>query len=659
MCLDVTSISSQVYLKLANEDEYVAAFGPAGEVRVTLRDSSIGADQLAREARDRGLAAVVESLLFYLASNHGDAVLRLLVCAFELFGAPASTHVTTALRTKACRRVVAALTNFTGDARVQLAGVSAVVNLAVDAVGRRALAEFGACEAVLRAVTTHGFSSKDDPDHAWRRSEVRHVGVEAVTNLLPDDANAAQLAALDAPKVLLRLVAELEDTGGAAPRRRSRDRRVAARAWSSLARLAAVRHGRDHDDGAASDALSGDDAALKVLTCATGALDLLDDATGDDGFEDPQAAGDEDALDTAALLYGKSPTTPPDEAPARGAGALLSACCHAIQAFAAADAALAGTLVGADAPRVLERSIKRALRASASSDANQSRGGYELARRACAATMALAATGDGARGALGAGDVCAAVVTVVRDLCGDEGPLPLATDDRLRYYAVGALLNLAFSSPKNRDDLAAHDVLAAVAACAAAAAADLDMQRLCCRAFWILATPPDKADAAATPRKPLEDAKLAVVPRAMLTYEADQQLQHFACGAVINLAATSSAMRRARVPPRPLLRPPSLRKPASPFLGSAASTPAAPSPSASRTTRATRGSRSTAAAPRSTSRAETRRTRTSSTASASARSPRRPRPSFPRRPPSPRGPTGSSASCEALSFAPSLPRTAS
>ena len=78
-------------------------------------------------------------------------------------------------------------------------------------------------------------------------------------------------------------------------------------------------------------------------------------------------------------------------------------------------------------------------------------------------------------------------------------------------------------------------------------------------AYLLACTTPD---AAATPRKPLEDAKLAVVPRAMLTYEADQQLQHFACGAVINLAATSSAMRRARVPPRPLLRPLfSLRKP--------------------------------------------------------------------------------------------------
>ena len=88
-------------------------------------------------------------------------------------------------------------------------------------------------------------------------------------------------------------------------------------------------------------------------------------------------------------------------------------------------------------------------------------------------------------------------------------------------------------------------MLAAVADCAAASDDDLDMQRLCCRAFWILATPPDKADAGAAPRAPLSDDKLAVVPRAMLRYGEDQQLQHFACGAVINLAATSPAVRRA------------------------------------------------------------------------------------------------------------------
>ena len=66
--------------------------------------------------------------------------------------------------------------------------------------------------------------------------------------------------------------------------------------------------------------------------------------------------------------------------------------------------------------------------------------------------MALAATGDGARAALGADRVCEAVVAVVRDMC---GPGHQAKDDRLRYYAVGALLNLAFSSGRNRDALAA------------------------------------------------------------------------------------------------------------------------------------------------------------------------------------------------------------
>ena len=47
----------QVYLKVANEEAYVAAFGETGQVLVTLKDSSIGADQLARDARHRGAVA--------------------------------------------------------------------------------------------------------------------------------------------------------------------------------------------------------------------------------------------------------------------------------------------------------------------------------------------------------------------------------------------------------------------------------------------------------------------------------------------------------------------------------------------------------------------------------------------------------------------------
>ncbi|KAH8069308.1 serine threonine-protein kinase [Aureococcus anophagefferens] len=372
-----------VYLKLANEDQYVAAFDDRGVARVAFVDSTIGADQLAREARGRGLGAVVEGLLFYLASDHGDAVLRLL-----------------------------------------LAGVSAVVNLAVDGVGRKALADFGACEAVLTAVASHGFSANK---RSWRASEVRHVAVEAITNLLPDDANAATFASLDATAVLSRVVDEL-GLADAPAFDQSRQRRVAARV--ELARAARGR-------------------ALRA----------------------------------------------------------------ARRAFAAADGTLAGQLVAVGAPTCLERLLFRSL--------EDGRRSTELARRACAATMALAATGDGARAALGADRVCEAVVAVVRDMC---GPGHQAKDDRLRYYA---------------------DVLAAVADCAAASDDDLDMQRLCCRAFWILATPPDKADAAAAPRAPLPDDKLAVVPRAMLRYGEDQQLQHFACGAVINLAATSPAVRRA------------------------------------------------------------------------------------------------------------------
>ena len=237
-----------------------------------------------------------------------------------------------------------------------------------------------------------------------------------------------------------------------------------------------------------------------------------------------------------SLLYGdddpgKRPSAKPDGG--RGAPGLLAACCHAIQAFAAADGTLAGQLVAVGAPTCLERLLFRSL--------EDGRRSTELARRACAATMALAATGDGARAALGADRVCEAVVAVVRDMC---GPGHQAKDDRLRYYAVGALLNLAFSSGRNRDALAAQDVLAAVADCAAASDDDLDMQRLCCRAFWILATPPEKGRAAAAP--PLSDARLAVVPRAMLAFGDDQPLQHFACGAIIGVQETPRNVRGFR-----------------------------------------------------------------------------------------------------------------
>ena len=118
-----------------------------------------------------------------------------------------------------------------------------------------------------------------------------------------------------------------------------------------------------------------------------------------------------------------------------------------------------------------------------------------------------------------------------------------------RYYAVGALLNLAFASPRNRDALAAERALEGVADCAAAAAGDLDQQRLCCRAFWILATPvATPVDKGAAPRPAaaaLSDARLAVVPAAMLAFAEDRALQHFACGAIINLAAASTDARRA------------------------------------------------------------------------------------------------------------------
>lgn len=117
----------QVYLKLANEEAYVTAFGPEGEILVKLVDSSIGAEHLAVEARQRGFSAVVEALLFHLAIMHAEAVLRLLACIFEILaepeidkvGGPDDAAVSEAVRVKACRRVVAALSIFLQDAQVQ------------------------------------------------------------------------------------------------------------------------------------------------------------------------------------------------------------------------------------------------------------------------------------------------------------------------------------------------------------------------------------------------------------------------------------------------------------------------------------------------------------------------------------------------------------
>lgn len=125
----------QVYLKLAKEEAYVMAFGPNGENLVKLIHSSVCAEHLAIDARENGIVAVIEALLFQLAILNDEAVLRLLACIFEILAAQetddcrdaitsASSEgvdmpMSDAMRTKACRRVVAALCTFNHDARVQ------------------------------------------------------------------------------------------------------------------------------------------------------------------------------------------------------------------------------------------------------------------------------------------------------------------------------------------------------------------------------------------------------------------------------------------------------------------------------------------------------------------------------------------------------------
>lgn len=125
----------QVYLKLAKEEAYVMAFGPNGENLVKLIDSSVCAEHLAIDARENGIVAVIEALLFQLAILNDEAVLRLLACIFEILAAQetddsrdaitsaslAGVHMpmSDAMRIKACRRVMASLCTFIHDARVQ------------------------------------------------------------------------------------------------------------------------------------------------------------------------------------------------------------------------------------------------------------------------------------------------------------------------------------------------------------------------------------------------------------------------------------------------------------------------------------------------------------------------------------------------------------
>lgn len=648
----------QVYLKLANEESYVAAFGPDGAISVKLIDASIGAERLAVEARERGIGAVVEGLLFHIAICHAEAILRLLACIFEILAAPnaasapAPAKVVTlstdegamsdAMRIKACRRVVAALSIFRDDAHVQLAGVSAVVNLALDVVGRAALAKFGACHAIIAALKRHG----DDGDRAF---ELRRVCVEAILNILSDDANAAALRNAGATRALMVVVTDLAEASNVPnkpPDVRRRERRVAARAWTSLARLATAEQtlvvapppssaastgsrgsADDHpqnvvaylpraasidvdddcglhdepffmeaDDDVPDLLREFDGPRLSVLTAAKAARIILDrsDAarqSGDAaaGYE-PEDDEDEvnavviidevEAAECTAATSSSSSTRPHapvvshaaerDVSPrpggmsgnytaavarsraqprhnddcGRGAAALLAACCHAMQAFATMPTRedgkplIADLLLDAGAATVLEQSLRRALDTSHAAKSARSRQGLtesdDLARRTCAAIMALAASSDRARVLLGDAGVCEAAVEVARSICTSDTDLPRDDIGRLRYYAVGALSNLAFSSTYNKDRLDNCGALRAIAACAEAANSDLEQQRLCCRAFCTLGTL-DVSENDEDPRR-LDLRHLRVVPQAMFSHE-DPMLQHLGCAAIINLAA--------------------------------------------------------------------------------------------------------------------------
>mmetsp|Transcript_9561 Transcript_9561/g.14664 ORF Transcript_9561/g.14664 Transcript_9561/m.14664 type:complete len:1657 (+) Transcript_9561:62-5032(+) len=689
----------QVYLKLANEEAYVAAFSGDGEPLVQLVDSSIGAERLALEARNRGIGAVIESLLFNLATRHAEAVLRLLATIFEilasselaaaaaaahqysayasaslqlnpnfdgtshdesalptaLYSSLDTTNTTTGkassaetpvialsdvMRVKACRRVVASLVTFADDAHVQLAGVSAVVNLALDNVGRAALARFGACTAVIDALNRHGYQGE-------RPYEIRRVCVEAILNLLSDDANAPALKEADATKALLIVVKDLampvsdgrntcttrdsvrpsnttsrasDNTMAAlvalsrsqtrplipgfaefgeeddSPQPAWRERRVATRAWTSLARLVASepRNERDLDLEAL---FHQHEATYNVVKCAKeagrilricNARELGEDGLGDGLLPSP------DVRNTVSSFGGATTSSNhnDDIDDGRGAATLLAACCHVIQSLAALAAAgrsgaespkedeidssssapsLSQELLDAGAAEVIVMALRCACDTIRAAQRTGSQMGVveadDLARRASAGTMALAASSNRARELLGEAGICETSVDVIRYMCGPANPdLPREELARLRYYAVGALSNLAFWAPSNKERLEASGALRAISYCAEAGADDLELQRLCCRAFCTLGTltkaehngnvddssantyadasSDDDSDdsfdiavhANTANQYHLKARHLSVITQAMLSFD-DALLQYLACAAIINLAA--------------------------------------------------------------------------------------------------------------------------
>lgn len=449
----------------------------------------------------------------------------------------------------------------------RLAGVSAVVNLALDGVSRSALTKYGACRAIVTALHTHG----------ERMFELKRVCVEAILNLLSDDQNSVALKAAGAPAALLLVVSNSSSTAGTgSPERPAdvcrRERRMMARAWTSLARLTSAEprpasdadqqlHLENADD--LPSLLRQYDAAGIVVASALEAARIIFERNGskpglnkDDEDEEDNAVVIIDEVEIASSSQpspartdsrGSSAAEFDDDG--RGASALLSALCLVMQAFATLPTpkgtpAFSDTLLDAGAAPMLERTLRCALKNSQSARRCFSHSAIleadDLARRACAAIMALAAASSRARLLLGDAGVCEAAVVIARDICGRYSDLPREDMGRLRYYAVGAVSNLAFSAPYNKERLDNAGALQAVAACAEAASDDLEQQRLCCRAFCTLGIgdPAEDKDG----HRQLEDKHLAVVTQAMLSYN-DTQLHHLGCAAIINLAAEARHRR--------------------------------------------------------------------------------------------------------------------
>lgn len=442
----------------------------------------------------------------------------------------------------------------------RLAGVSAVVNLALDGVSRDSLVKYGACNAVVAALNTHGKCA----------FELQRVCVEAILNLLADDANCAVLIDADAMRALLIIVTDLtERARSGAVLQRSRERRLAARSWTCIARLVSavprpkVEAHQTKIDGSYVATLLHEYSAASL--CVASAEQATRVVIGRNAANSSCGNDDEEEEDITMVIideaeaassqpqggdcrYANS-TSGSSEDEGRGAGALLSSLCHTMQRFAAMHTPegippFVDALLDAEAPQVLEGVLRCKLETCQIARRFPSRnallGADDLARRGCAAVMAIAAASDRARLLLGEAGVCEAIVDIMRMVGGKEKLLQDAEVSRLRYYAVGALSNLAFSAPYNKERLDNAGALRAIAESADVDCDDLEQRRLCCRAFCTLYTV--EASSAQDDSQRLEEEHLSVVTRSMLASD-DTQLLHLGCAAIINLAAESCHRR--------------------------------------------------------------------------------------------------------------------